>query len=110
LRALVIAVIVVVAFNTIEMIAQAFHATLLVAVLTRVAHARGFTLGIACGTLATTEPLILAVYLAAVFLLGPVDIIEVCFAAVAGGMLGVLLKSFVRAHHERQSLPDRDAH
>ena len=107
LRALVIASIIAVAYNVLGLIAEHVHAMLLLEVLSRLDHARGFTLGVACGCIATGEPLLLGVYLAAVFLLGPVDVVHVCFAAVAGGGMGALLKSFVQGHrHDGKPVPD----
>lgn len=106
-RALVIAAIVAVMYNALVLIADRSHAFLLAEVLSHFSHARGFTLGVACGTIATAEPLLLAVYLAAVFLLGPVDPIHVAFAVVGGGGMGALLKSFVRSHrHDGKPVPD----
>lgn len=107
LRALVIAIIAAVAYNALVLIGDHVHAPLLAAVLAQFSHARGFTLGVACGTIATAEPLLLAVYLAAVVLLGPVDAMHVAFAVVGGGGLGAVLKSFVRSHrHDGKSVPD----
>jgi len=39
----------------------------------------------------------------------PTDLVRLACALVAGGLLGVALRSFIRAHHERQSLPEHDA-
>jgi hypothetical protein len=110
IRALVITVIVAVIYNALVLFAEHAHAFLLAEILAHVSHARGFTLGVACGCIATGEPLLLAVFLAAVFLLGPVDVMNVCFAVVAGGGLGALLKSFVRGHrHDGKPVPRPDA-
>ena len=105
-RALVIAAIVAVLYNALVLIADRNHLFLLQEALSHLSHARGFTLGVACGTIATAEPLMLAVYLAAVFLLGPVDVVQVSFAAVAGGVMGALVKSFARGHrHDGKPVP-----
>jgi hypothetical protein len=110
IRALVITVIVTVLYNVLAMVADQAHAPLLAELLASLSHARGFTLGVACGCVATGEPLLLAVFLAAVFLLGPVDVIHVCFAVVAGGGLGALFKSFTRGHrHDVKPVPRPDA-
>ena len=110
IRALVISVIVAVIYNALAIFAEQTHAFLLAELLARLSHARGFTLGVACGCIATGEPLLLAVFLAAVFLLGPVDVMHVAFAVVGGGGLGALLKSFVRGHrHDGKPVPHPDA-
>ncbi|HSQ05212.1 MAG TPA: hypothetical protein VLN59_14300 [Burkholderiales bacterium] len=111
LRALVIAAIVAVAYNVFGIVAEHTHAFLLQEVLAHLSHARGFTLGVACGCLATSEPMILAAYVCAVFLLGPVDVVHLSFAIVAGGSIGALLQSYIRSHrHDGKPVPRPDAH
>lgn len=111
LRALVLMLLITVAYNIIVVIAQHIHAPVLTAALRLVEHGNGFTLGIAAGCIATGEVGVLAtVGLAILLVTWPTDLVRLAVALVAGGLLGVALRSFLRAHHDRQSLPKHDAH
>ena len=111
LRALVLMLLITVAYNVIVVIADHIRAPALSAALRLVDHGRGFTLGIAAGCVATGEVGILATIALAILLVTwPTDLVRLAVALVAGGLLGVALRSFLRAHHERQSLPEHDAH
>jgi hypothetical protein len=110
LRALVLMLLITVAYNIIVVIAQHIHAPALSAALCLVEHGRGFTLGIAAGCIATGEVGILAVIALAIILVTwPADLVRLAFALTCGGLLGVALRSFIRAHHERQSLPEHES-
>ncbi len=110
LRALVLMLIITVAYNIIVVIAQHIHAPALSGALALVEHGRGFTLGIAVGCIATGEVGILAVIALAILLVTwPTDLVRLALALVIGGLVGVALRSFIRAHHERQSLPEHES-
>jgi len=111
LRALVLMLLITVAYNILVVIAEHISAPTLCATLRLVEHGRGFTLGIAAGCIATGEIGILAVIALAILLVTwPTDLVRLACALVAGGLLGVALRSFLRAHHDREPLPrQRDA-
>jgi hypothetical protein len=110
-RALVLMLLITVAYNITVVIGQHIYAPALTGALALVEHGRGFTLGIAAGCIATGEVGILAVIALAILLVTwPTDLVRLSFALVAGGLLGLALRSFIRAHHDRESLPrQRDA-
>jgi hypothetical protein len=103
--------LITVSYNIIIVIAEHIHAPALSGALRLVEHGRGFTLGIAAGCIATGEIGILAAIALAILLVTwPADLVRLAIALVAGGLLGVALRSFIRAHHERQSLPEHESH
>jgi hypothetical protein len=111
LRAFVFTLLVAVAYNILVLIAGHIRAPALSAALRLVEHGNGFTLGIAAGCIATGEIGVLAtIGLAILLVTWPTDLVRLSCALVAGGLLGLALRSFIRAHHDRQSLPEHDAH
>jgi len=111
LRALVLTLLTAVAYNVIVVIAQHIRAPALTGALCLVEHGRGFTLGIAAGCVATGEVGILATIALAILLVTwPTDLMRLASALTFGGLLGLALRSFIRAHHDREPLPrQRDA-
>jgi len=111
LRALVLMLLITVAYNILVVIADHIGAPTLCGTLRLIEHGRGFTLGIAAGCIATGEVGILATIALAILLVTwPTDLVRLAFALVAGGLLGVALRSFIRSHHERQPLPGHESH
>src|SRR5690348_17128142 len=94
LRALVLMLLITVAYNVIVVIAEHIHAPVLEAALRLLEHGRGFTVGISAGCVATGEVGILAVIALAILLVTwPTDLVRLAIALVAGGLLGVALRS-----------------
>jgi hypothetical protein len=111
LRAFVLMLLNTVVFNVAVLVADHIRAPALTATLRLVEHGRGFTLGIAAGCIATGEIGILAAIALAILLVTwPTDLVRLSCALVAGGLVGLALRSFIRAHHDREPLPrQRDA-
>jgi hypothetical protein len=93
------------------LISDHIRAPALSAALRLVEHGNGFTLGIAAGCIATGEVGVLAtIGLAILLVTWPTDLVRLSCALVAGGLLGLALRSFIRAHHDREPIPrQRDA-
>jgi len=106
LRAFVLMLLVAVAFNVLAVIGEHIRAPALSAALRLVAHGSFFTLGIAAGCIATGEIGVLAtISLAILLVTWPTDLVRLAVALVTGGLLGVALRSFLRAHHDHESVP-----
>ena len=111
LRALVLMLFITVTFNLFQLVGENIRAPVLRAALHVIDHGRFFTVGIAAGCIATGEVGILAVIALAILLVTwPTDLVHLAFGFVAGGLIGLAVRSFIRAHHDREPLPrQRDA-
>jgi hypothetical protein len=73
-------------------------------------HGAGFSLGVAAGCITTGEVGLLLVCDALILLFGwPVDLLHLAFAQVAGGLLGVGIRSFILGHRH-EPVPARPEH